>query len=144
MNPVGLGKYANETNAPVILEVAKAISAHLDLSDVLGALIRTLKPMVQFDSVGVVVRDGDFAKLHSLYIEGVQREGHETVQSMLERKASDLNIEPLRTRIPINDHHMSVIVRSRQPYVCADVETQRRFLEVWHPKLRRVTVDETR
>ena len=36
----------------MILEVAKAISAHLELSDVLGALITTLKPMVEFDSIG--------------------------------------------------------------------------------------------
>ena len=85
----------NSLNAPVILEVAKAISAHLELSDVLGALHTTLKPMVQFDAIGVVVRDGDYAKLHSLYIQGFQREGHESVQSMLERKASDLKLEPL-------------------------------------------------
>src|SRR4030095_8011673 len=30
---------SQKTNAPVILEVAKAISAHLELSDVLGALV---------------------------------------------------------------------------------------------------------
>jgi formate hydrogenlyase transcriptional activator len=127
MQPARIGKYANETNAPVILEVAKAISAHLELSDVLGALVATLKPMVEFDSIGVVVRDRDYAKLHSLFIEGVEREGHESVQSMLDRKASDLHIEPLRTRIPIRDHHMSVILATGQPYVCADVEAQRRF-----------------
>jgi formate hydrogenlyase transcriptional activator len=128
MHPAKLGKYENESNAPVILEVAKAISAHLELSDVLGALVATLKPMVEFDSIGVVVRDGDYAKLHSLYIEGIQREGHESVQSIVARKASDLNVEPLRTRIPLGDHHMSVIVKSRQPYMCDDVQTQRRFL----------------
>src|SRR5262245_47426505 len=128
MEPARHTKYLNETNAPVILEVAKAISAHLELSDVLGALVETLKPMVQFDSIGVVVRDGDYAKLHSLFIQGVQREGQESVQSMLDRKASDLHIEPLRTRVPIRDHHMSVIMANREPYVCSDVERQRRFL----------------
>src|SRR5262245_35761041 len=124
MELAGLTGYASETNASVILEVAKAINAHLELTDVLGALVTTLKPMVQFDSIGVVVREGDFAKLHSLHIEGVPRDGKETVQSLLDRKASDLHIEPLRTRIAINDHHMSVIMKSREPYVCADVETQ--------------------
>src|SRR5262245_3050814 len=128
MQPAKFAKYPHVTDAPVILEVAKAISAHLELSDVLGALITTLKPMVEFDSVGVVVRDGDHAKLHSLYIEGLRRGDHESVQSMLERKASDLHIEPVRARIPINDHHMSAIMRSGQPYVCSDVEAQRRFL----------------
>ena len=118
---------ARGTNSSVILEVAKAINVHLELSDVLGALHTTLKPMVQFDAIGVVVRDGDYAKLHSLYIQGLQREGHESVQSMLERKAFDLNLEPLSARIPINDHYLSAVLKSGEAYVCADVENQRRF-----------------
>src|SRR5262249_38327971 len=96
-------------------------------SDVLGAMVATLKPMVQFEAIGVVVRDGDFAKLHSLHIEGQHREGHESVQSMVERKATSLKIEPLPTRVPINEHPMSAIMKSGGPYVCADVETERRF-----------------
>jgi len=128
MQPARLSNDVRKTSAPVILEVAKAISVHLELSDVLGALLTSLKPMVQFDSIGVVVRDGDYAKLHSLHIEGLHRRGHESVQSMLERKASDLHIQPLQARIPINDHHMSAVMRSGLPYVCTDVETQRRFL----------------
>src|SRR6185503_13084610 len=117
----------NSLNEPVILEVAKAISAHLELSDVLGALHSTLKPMVEFDAIGVVIRDGDYAKLHSLYIQGFHREGHESVQSMLERKASELHLAPLSARVPINDHYLSAVLKSGQPYVCADVEHQRRF-----------------
>ena len=128
MRPVSLTDDSKKANAPVILEVAKAISAHLELSDVLGALVTTLKPLVQFDSIGIVVREGEYAKLHSLHIEGLHREGHESVQSMLERKASDLQIEPLQARIPISKHHMSAIIDSGEPYVCSDVETQRRFL----------------
>src|SRR5262245_10413524 len=114
-------------NAPVILEVAKAISSHLELSDVLGALHTTLKPMVQFDAIGVVVRDGDFAKLHSLYIQGFQRAGHESVQSMLERKASELKLEPVSARVPLNDHYLSAVLKSGEPYINPDVERQRRF-----------------
>ena len=128
MRPVSLTDDSKKANAPVILEVAKAISAHLELSDVLGALVTTLKPLVQFDSIGIVVREGEYAKLHSLHIEGQHREGHESVQSMLERKASDLQIEPLQARIPISKHHMSAIIDSGEPYVCSDVEAQRRFL----------------
>ena len=116
-----------DTNSSVILEVAKAISAHLELSDVLATLHRTLKPMVQFDAIGVVVRDGDWAKLHSLYIQGLPRAGLESVQSMMERKASELHLEPLSARIPINDHYLSAVMKSGEAYVCADVERQRRF-----------------
>ena len=56
MTSARLGNDTNETNAQVILEVAKAVSAHLDLSDVLEALIATLKPLIAFDAVGVGVR----------------------------------------------------------------------------------------
>ena len=126
--PATPGKYVGEANAAVILEVAKAIGAYLELSDVLGALITTLKPIVDVCAVGIVVRDGEYAKLHSSCTEGAQPDHHDSVQRLMERYASDLDIEPLRTRIPINDHHFSVIMSSREPYVCADVETQRRFL----------------
>ena len=121
------GKYVGEANAEVILEVAKAIGAYLELSDLLGALITTLKPILEFGAVGIVVRDGEYAKLHSFITAGAP-EHHDSVQRLLERYASDLDIEPLRTRIPINDHHFSLIMSSREPYVCADVETKRRFL----------------
>jgi len=121
------GKYVGEANAAVILEVAKAIEAYLELSDLLGALIVTLKPILEFGAVGIVVRDGEYAKLHSFRNAGAP-EHHDSVQSLLERYGSDLDIEPIRTRIPINDHHFSVVMSSREPYVCADVETKRRFL----------------
>jgi formate hydrogenlyase transcriptional activator len=127
MQPARIGDEIRKTSAPVILEVAKAISVHLDLTDVLAAMVATLKPLVQFDSIGIVVRDGEYAKVHSLHIEGLHRQGNETVQSLLERKASALNIEPLQARIPISEHHMSVILTSGEPYVCTDVESQRRF-----------------
>ncbi len=119
--------HARETSAQVILEVAKATSAHLELSDVLEGLIMRLKPMVQFDAIGVVVLDGDYARLHSLHIEGLRRKAGESVQSIVARKASDLNVEPLKTRIHVSQHHLSAIMESRRPYVCTDVETQRRF-----------------
>ena len=104
--PATPGKYVGEANAAVILEVAKAIGAYLELSDVLGALITTLKPIVEFGAVGIVVRDGEYAKLHSFCTAGAQPEHHDSVQRLLERYASDLDMEPLRTRIRINDHHL--------------------------------------
>jgi formate hydrogenlyase transcriptional activator len=121
-------RHVTETNAQVILDVAKAISAHLDVSDVLEALITRLKPMVEFDAVGVVVLEGEFARLHSLHIQGVSRKAGESVQSILTRSASDLNIAPPATvKKPISQHFMSAVMQSGRPYVCTDVETQRRF-----------------
>jgi formate hydrogenlyase transcriptional activator len=127
MNVARLGSYANETSGSVILEVAKAISAHLDLSDVLGALIKTLKPLVRFDAIGVGVLEGDYTRLHSLHIEGLPRKAGESVESMVARKSTGLNVDPPRTRIHISEHPISVIMESRRPYVCTDVQSQRRF-----------------
>src|SRR5689334_8007647 len=127
MQPSQVSDEAKAFGAPVILQVAKAINSHLELSDVLAALVTSLKPLVPFDSVGIVVREGDFAKLHSLHIEGLQREVNESPQQMLERKAQHLNIdEPLHTRIPISEHPMSEIIKSGAPYASADLESQRR------------------
>jgi len=127
MNPASLGNAATETSAQVILEVAKAISAHLELTDVLEALIARLKPTVAFDAVSVVVLDGEYAKLQSLYIEGLERKSHESVSSILARSIADRNIEPLEARIHVSQHHISVMMKSPRPYVCTDVEAQRRF-----------------
>jgi len=128
MNAARPEKDMTETGAHVLLGVAKAISAHLELSDVLEALVVQLKPMVHFDSIAVVVLDGEYARLHSLHIEGMSRKAGESIESIVERKASDLHIQPLRTNIPVSQHHMSVIRETRLPYVCADIETQRAFI----------------
>jgi formate hydrogenlyase transcriptional activator len=117
----------HDASAQVILDVAKAISAHLELTDVLEALIERLRPTVAFDAVSVVVLDGDHAKLQSLYIQGIERKSRESLQSLLARSIADRNIEPLEPRIPVSQHHMSVVMKTLQPYVCSDVEAQRRF-----------------
>jgi formate hydrogenlyase transcriptional activator len=127
MNPARLGNDARETSVQVILEVAKAIGSHLELTDVLQALLAHLKPTVAFEAVSVVVLDGDYAKLQSLYIEGLERRSHESVQSMLARSIADRNIRPLEARIHVSHHHMSLMMKTLEPYVCTDVEAQRRF-----------------
>jgi formate hydrogenlyase transcriptional activator len=127
MNTAILGSRSNESSAPVILEVAKAISAHLELADVLGALTATLKPLVRFDAIGVAVLEGDFARLHSLHIEGVQRKAGESVESMMARKLSGHSAEPPKLRIHVSQHFISEIMKSRRPYVCTDVATQQKF-----------------
>jgi len=122
-----LGNDTNETNAQVILEVAKAVSAHLDLSDVLEALIATLKPLIHFDAVGVGVLQGEEIRLHSVFIEGIARVAGESVESVIARRASDLNIKPPTTSKRVSDHFISDIIKSGRPYIRTDLETQRKF-----------------
>jgi formate hydrogenlyase transcriptional activator len=107
--------------------VAKAISAHLELSDVLEALIEQLRPLVRFDAIGVVVIDGEYARLHTVHIESMNREAGESAQSIVARKAADLNVEPLKTRMPVSQTPLAVIRETLKPYVCSNVEVQRRF-----------------
>ena len=68
----------SKTNAQIILEVAKAIGAHLEMPEVLAALNETLEPIIHFDAVGVSVVDGDFLKPYSAHIEGFPREPGES------------------------------------------------------------------
>lgn len=110
MTAVKPDSYAFETTAQLILDVAKAASAHLDLSDVLEALITGLTPRIHFDAAAVFVLEENFVRLHSLHTSRV------------------LDKEPPKGRMPVSQHHASVILKSRQPYVCTDVETQQRFL----------------
>ncbi len=127
MTSVRLGNDTNETNAQVILEVAKAVSAHLDLSDVLEALIATLKPLIHFDAVGVGVLEGEEIRLHSVYIEGLSRVAGESVESVMARRASNLNIKPPTTKKRVSEHFISDIIKSGKPYVRTDLETQQKF-----------------
>ncbi len=114
-----------ETSAQLILEVAKAAGAHLDLTEVLQALITKLDARIHFDAIAVFVLDGENVRLHSLYADGY-RSG-ESTQSLLSRKAAELNVDPPRKRIPVQEHHISVILKSHQPYVCANVQADLHF-----------------
>src|SRR5438105_2650264 len=111
MTSARLGNDTNDTNAQVILEVAKAVSAHLDLSDVLEALIATLKPLIAFDAVGVGVLEWEEIRLHSVYIEGLPRVAGESAESVIARRASDLNIKPPTTKKRVSEHFISDIIK---------------------------------
>jgi formate hydrogenlyase transcriptional activator len=110
MKATGSERHTEETGAQLILEVAKAISAHLDLSEVLRALITHLRPMVHFDAAAVVVIEGDDARLHALHVD---MPGPWT--------------KPPEGRIDINQSPLRLIKDTRQPYICRDLESERRF-----------------
>jgi len=119
MNATSSERRAHGTNAQVILGVAKAIGAHLELSEVLQALITELRPMVHFDAIAVVVTEGDGARLHSLHVEPTKPE--------FARKASEVRADPLHTRIDITKTPIGFIKQRLQPYVCRNLETERKF-----------------
>jgi formate hydrogenlyase transcriptional activator len=111
MNATGSERRVENTGAPIILGVARAISAHLELSEVLKALTAQLKPMVHFDAIAVVVvDDGDIAKLLTMHID-----------------TPGPWAKPPDSRNSVNNTPIGVVRETQQPYVVGDLEAQRRF-----------------
>jgi len=114
----------SKANAQIILEVAKAIGAHLEMPEVLAALNETLEPIIHFDCVGVSVVDGDFLKPYSAHIEGFPREPGESLASLIKRFSPNID-HPLKHNVC--EHPVSEMFAFPKPYVATDLKTQRRF-----------------
>src|SRR5690349_1715570 len=99
-----------EVRAQLILEVAKAASSHLELSEVLEALLVALRPTSHFDAIALSVIEGESVRLHSLHVEELRRKPAEPV--MKQR---------------LREHHISLVASTLEPYVCSDLQTQKRF-----------------
>jgi formate hydrogenlyase transcriptional activator len=114
----------SKTNAQIILEVAKAIGAHLEMPEVLATLNETLEPIIHFDCVGVSVVEGDFIKPYSAYIEGFPRKPGESLTSLVRRYHPDIDNPP---KHQLSGHPVSEMFASHKPYVATDLKTHRRF-----------------
>jgi formate hydrogenlyase transcriptional activator len=114
----------SKANAQIILEVAKAIGAHLEMPEVLAALNETLEPIIHFDAVGVSVVDGDFLKPYSAHIEGFPREPGESLASLIKRFSPNIDNS---LKHDVCDHPVSEMFALPKPYVATDLKTQRRF-----------------
>ncbi len=114
-----------ENNAQVILQVAKAIGAHLEMSDVLAALTATLKHIVHFDSISIGILEGDTVRLQSVQFEDFPRRAGESPESLVARYSPEFCSTPVKRLV--SEHPISEVIASNQPYVCADLETQGRF-----------------
>src|SRR5438046_1118156 len=122
-------RYGIHPSAQLILDVAKAASSHLELTEVLESLIVALKPTIRFDAIDVFVIEGDDVRLHSLHVERVGRRPGESVESVIARATSSANLPmtPPMLKHPLGEHHVGEVALSRQPYVCTDLEVQKRF-----------------
>jgi formate hydrogenlyase transcriptional activator len=114
----------NERNTQVVLEVAKAVGAHLALPDVLAALVATLDPVVRFDAISIGILEGETVRDYSAHIEGFPRRAGESHESYLARYAPDLD----DLRFPVGEHVIGEIMKSGKSYVCRpDLATERRY-----------------
>ena len=111
-----------EKRAKLILEVAQAIGTQLEMPDLLAALNDTLKPIVHFDAVSIVILEGDVVRVHWAHIEGVPRNTGECFESVVTRYASTVKVEPPPMQLPVTHHPISEIMKSGKPYVAQDLE----------------------
>src|SRR5712691_3845054 len=117
-----------QSSARLILDVARAAS-HLELAEVLESLIATLKPTINFHAIAVFVIEGEYTRLHSLHVEGIDRKPDESVESVLARIAPSLNNPSKPVIKRLSEHHVSLVAASLRPYVCTDLQLQKRFPE---------------
>jgi formate hydrogenlyase transcriptional activator len=117
-----------ESNAQVILEVAKAIGARLELSDVLAALTATLKPIVHSDAVSIGILEGELVRTYWAHVEGFPRKAGESLENFASRYASEAKTKTLPTKILVSEHPASEIITSCNPCVAPDLETEMRFV----------------
>src|SRR5205823_957001 len=123
-------RYGTQSSAQLIIDVAKAAGSHLDLAEVLESLIGALKPTIRFHAIAVFVIEGENTRLHSLHVEGVGRKPGESVESVVARAASSAHVPPKPVlRQPLSEHHVSEVLSTREPYVCTDLQLQKRFAE---------------
>jgi len=121
-------RYEVESSAQLILDVSKAANAHLELAEVLESLIVALKPRIHFHAIAVGVIEGDYARLYSLHVEGVDRKPGDSVETVLARVQDARHFKhPYPAKRPLNETYISQFKTSRRPYICADLRTQRRF-----------------
>jgi formate hydrogenlyase transcriptional activator len=116
-----------EKEAQIILEVAQAIGTQLEMTDLLAALNNTLKPIVHFDAVGIVILEGDVVSVHCAHLEGVPRNTGECFESVVTRYGSTIKVEPLPMKLPVSDHPIREIMKSGRPYVARDLESHMDF-----------------
>ena len=111
-----------EKRAKIILEVAQAIGNQLELADLLAALNNTLKPIVDFDAVAIMILEGDVVRIHWAHLEGFPRKAGECFESVVTRYASTIKVEPPPMKLPVTHHPISEIMKSGRPYVARDLE----------------------
>ena len=116
-----------EKRAKLILEVAQAIGTQLEMSDLLAALNDTLKPIVHFDAVAIMILEGDAIGIQWAHLEGFPRKAGECFESVVTRYASTIKVEPPPMRLPVTNHPISEIMKSGRPYVARDLEDHMGF-----------------
>ncbi|HEX6647896.1 MAG TPA: sigma 54-interacting transcriptional regulator [Pyrinomonadaceae bacterium] len=116
-----------EKRAQIILDVAQMIGNQLEMSELLGSLNEALTPIIHFDAIGIVVLEGETVTSHWAHVDGVCCQRGESVETFLNRYASSIKVDPPPMQIAVSHHPISEIMKSGEPYIASDLESERRF-----------------
>ena len=116
-----------ETRAQIILQVAQVIGTQLEMSELLASLNEALAPIIHFDAIGIGLLKGETLIPYWAHVEGVSHERGESVEGFMKRFASSLKVDPLPMELPVNQHPISEIMKSGEPYIASDLENERPF-----------------
>jgi formate hydrogenlyase transcriptional activator len=116
-----------ETRAQIILQVAQVIGTQLEMSELLASLNGALAPIIHFDAIGIGILKGETLIPYWAHVEGVSHERGESVEGFMKRFASSFKVDPLPMQLPVDQHPISEIMKSGEPYIVSDLETERPF-----------------
>src|ERR1041384_463670 len=110
MNSNRLGSDTAEGDARIILAVAKAIGALLELPDVLAALTETLAPIVHFDAVAIGILEGEAIRTYWVHVAGLSQRAGESPERVAARYSSSIAAEQPAMRLRVSQHPLSEII----------------------------------
>ena len=116
-----------DTRAQIILQVAQVIGTQLEMSELLASLNGALAPIIHFDAIGIGILKGETLIPYWAHVEGISHERGESVEGFMKRFASSLKVDPLPMKLPVNQHPISEIMKSGEPYIASDLENERPF-----------------
>jgi formate hydrogenlyase transcriptional activator len=122
-----------EYRARFLLDIFRAATSHLDLSEVLEAVSTSLRPRLEFDTIALLVNEGGYVRLHSLFSHDLPRNPGESVQSLVARLRAKRSGSPVQgsmlLHIAISDSCIGQFLNSSDPYVSEDLAEGARFPE---------------
>jgi formate hydrogenlyase transcriptional activator len=107
-----------------LLQVSKAINAHLELADVLEATTDALERLLPIDSIAVVTVEGDEVRRHALHVKGYKRRPGESFDQVAVRALGihpDMFEEHLATK-KVQQEQLRLMTETHEPFIVSDTE----------------------
>jgi formate hydrogenlyase transcriptional activator len=131
MNPTDHA--TSERNYRLLLEVAEAANAHLDLDGVLESVSVALRPSVRVDALSVSILSGhDKVRLLALYSHRLRKPGESlgrTLNRLLALTPENLDDVP---ELPLAGSPVERVRDTRSGLLCADIEREFPFEDHYH------------